>query len=264
MKSDYRYFIAMTVMYAVLTVIFVRGLGSVLDVREAKDAIAEFTNGSWGNVAITASLFGLLLGTAGSIGTASGSVYQSLLLILVALATVWGLRQMRAGYQVTVRQSFYQGLYPFAVFVCVLAVVGLQLIPLGVGAWLYGALIGGGVLVGALERLGAVLMFAILAASSVYMISSSMFALLISTLPGMTPMAALKNARQLVGGRRIHIAARLLALVIVTPVLSALLVLPFIVILPMVAEWVFFAITMFGTILVVVYMYVLYRELLNE
>lgn len=263
-KNNYRYFLIMTLVYAVLTIVFVRGLGSFLDVKEAKNVLGEFMHGSWSNVTITASLFGLLLGTAGSVGTTSGSAYQSLLLILVTLATVWGLRQMWAGRRVTVRQSFYKGLYPFAVFVIVLAIVGLQLVPLGIGTWSYSVLVNGGILFGMGEKLGALLFSGTLTVLSVYMISSSLFALFISTLPNMTPMVALRNARQLVGGRRLSIMARIASLIIVTPIVSALIILPFIVVVPAMAEWIFFVVTMFGTIAVVVYMYLLYRELLNE
>ena len=259
-----RLFVALTALYAVLTLVLVRGFNAAVDVAQTKDALKEVIQGDWAGVTITTSLFGALLGTAGAVGVAEGTAYQSLLLVIIILATIWTLRQLTAGKPVTMRESLYRGLYPLAVFVSVLFMIGLQLLPLAIGSWLYSALIGGGIVVTLLEKSVTALIFGLLAILSLYMVSSSLFALFISTLPGMTPMRALRSARQLVLHRRLQVIARILVFLIGIPILSLLIMVPFIVWLPMIAEWVFFVLSTFGTIFTVVFMYLLYRELLNE
>ncbi len=263
-RANWTLFLGLTLVYALLSLVLVRGFSSALNVSEAKDSLKELVTGDWAGLTIAASLFGVLLGTTGSSSTPAGSAYQALLLIVMSLATIWALRQITSGHYVRVRETFYKGLYPLAVFICVLFFIGLQLIPMAIGSWLYSALIGGGIVVTALEKSVTVLLFALLVTLSMYMISSSLFALFISTLPDMTPRRALKSARNLVLHRRWHIVARIVALVIALPVLSALVMIPFILWLPGIAEWIFFLLTTFGTLLTVTYMYLLYRELLNE
>ncbi len=96
------------------------------------------------------------------------------------------------------------------------------------------------------------------------MISSSIFALYIVTLPDMTPLKALRSARELVKGRRWAVILRLLSLPVILLIVAAIIMVPIIIVLTPVAQWVFFLLTMFTLVAVHAYMYTLYRELLNE
>lgn len=263
-RQNWRLFAGLTCVYAFLTLVLVRGFSATTDIAQSKNALKEIFQGDWAGLAITTSLFGALLGTTGVVSTASGTAYQSLLLVVMALATVWGLRQISLGKHVYVRETFYRGLYPLGVFVCVLFFIGVQLLPIGIGSWLYAALVGGGIVITALEKFLTAVLTGSLVVLSMYMVSSSLFALFISTLPDMTPMLALKSARQLVLHRRWQVMARIVVFLLALPVLSLLVMLPFILWLPGIAEWIFFILTTFGTLFTVTYMYTLYRELLNE
>jgi DNA-binding helix-hairpin-helix protein with protein kinase domain len=99
---------------------------------------------------------------------------------------------------------------------------------------------------------------------SLYMVSSSLFALYIVALPDMTPMRALRSARQLALHRRWTILRKILFLPFSLLLLSGLIMLPFIVLVPAIAAWVFLILSLFGWIVALTYMYLLYRELLNE
>jgi hypothetical protein len=94
------------------------------------------------------------------------------------------------------------------------------------------------------------------------MISSSSIALYIVTLPEMTPMIALRKARELVKYRRFAVLIRAFAIVLVIFALLFVIVLPVIFIAPVLAEWMFFAITILVIPLVHGYLFSLYRELL--
>lgn len=255
---------SLTAIYAFLSLVLVRGFTSTLDVNAIKEALNSLVGGDLAGVTVTASLFGIVLGTLGTVGTSSGSTYQSFLLIVMSLATIWALRSTTSGQVVRVRDTFYKGLYPLAVFLIVLMAIGVQLLPLAVGSWLYGILVGGGIAVTLVEKAVCVVLLGLFAILSFYMVTSSLFALFISTIPDMTPMRALKSARQLVLHRRWQVLSRIVGLLFVLPLLSAAVMLPFIILVPVIAEWVFFILSMLGAIFILTYMYLLYKELLNE
>lgn len=80
----------------------------------------------------------------------------------------------------------------------------------------------------------------------------------------MTPVRALRSARQLTLHRRWTIIRKILYMIAAISVLIAVIMLPFLLWLPRIAEWVFFAVSPIGLLIPVAYLYNLYRELLNE
>jgi K+-sensing histidine kinase KdpD len=158
--------------------------------------------------------------------------------------------------------AFYRGMYPLIPFILVLIVMGLQLIPALIGNFLFTTVINGGLAVGFIEQAMWTLFFILTILLSLYMISSSSIALYIVTLPEMTPMIALRQARELVRYRRFSVLLRALALILVIFFLLFVIVLPVIFIAPSLAEWIFFLITVLAIPLVHGYMFSLYRELL--
>ncbi|HVI60648.1 MAG TPA: hypothetical protein VM535_00655, partial [Candidatus Saccharimonadales bacterium] len=108
------------------------------------------------------------------------------------------------------------------------------------------------------------LLFGLLTLFSLYMISSSLFALYIVTLPDMTPRKALRSARELVRDRRWTVLRKILCLPVILFLGAALVMVPIIIWLTPLAQWVFFLLTMFALVAVNTYMYSLYRELLND
>ncbi|MEO8785168.1 MAG: hypothetical protein ABI221_02565, partial [Candidatus Saccharimonadales bacterium] len=97
---------------------------------------------------------------------------------------------------------------------------------------------------------------------SLYMMSASIVGLFIVTLPDMTPMAAWRAARNLMAGRRWLVLRKLLALPVALIVAVIVISLPFAVLLPPVAEWVFFALGIVALPVSLSYVYGLYLELL--
>lgn len=262
LKRHWKLFLGITLVYGLLTVILVRGFGGSLNLSDLKTTLKDGFGGQYGSLATGATLFSYLLGSAGSSSSPAGGVYQSLLMIIVSLATIWALRQVLAKNKIRVRDTFYSGVYPLIPFVLVLLVVGLQLIPLSIGSWLYSTVINNGIAVTALEKFIWIMLFFLLAVLSLYMICSSLFALYIVTLPNMTPMRALRSARQLVLHRRFLILRKILFMPLALLILGAIIMIPLIIFLTFAAEWIFFLLSMFVLTVVHAYMYTLYRELL--
>jgi hypothetical protein len=260
--KNWRLFLGIVAVYFALTIVLVKGFGFSSNIPELKSAFSELFGGTTGALTTAVSIFGFLVGSTGSTSSDVASVYQSLLLITVSLALIWALRQSHAKIKVNVKEAFYKGLYPFVPFLLVLLVIGLQLVPLLIGNWLYGTVISNGIAISGVEKAMWALIFFFLALLSLYLVSSSVFALYIVTLPDMQPMQALRSARELVRYRRWAILVKVLFLPIALLVIGAVIIIPLIWFVTWSVAWVFFAITMLALAVVHGYMYSLYRELL--
>lgn len=256
--TNRRLFGGITLIYALLSLILVHGLASTVDVTGLKKA-------SEGG-AVTASLnaFTGLIGSTGSGTTAAASSYQFFMTVIASLALIWALRQVAAGVQAKTKAAYYQGMYPLIPFIVVLIVIGVQLIPFVVGSTLYSLVITNGIAIFAYEKFAWGLLYALLAVWSLYMVASSLFALYIVTLPDVLPRKALKSARELTRHRRWTVLRKILCLPIVLTAAAAVIMVPIIVVVAPLAQWVFLLLTAVGLAATHTYMYALYRELLND
>lgn len=257
-------FIGITVVYGLLNLILVRGFANGTDVANLKTQLGQIFNGDFGPLASSLTIFVVLIGSAGNGTSSTAGAYQALLVIVASLAIIWAFRQVLSDTRPRIRDAYYKGMSPLIPFILVLLVIGLQLLPLLIGSTLYSLVISNGIAVYFIEKLIWTLLFVALALLSLYMVSSSIFALYIVTLPDMTPVKALRSARQLVRYRRWTVLRKLLFLPVLLVIAAAVVMLPIIVWLTPLAQWVFFALTMLAITAVHGYAYTLYRELLND
>jgi hypothetical protein len=262
MKANKKAIVIFVLVYGLLNVILVRGFSSPVDIDTLQDSFGEILGEESAGIASGFTAFGLLLNASTQGSSEIAQVYQTFLLIFASLALIWLYRQQQAGNKVTMKMAFYRGMYPLVPFILVLAVISLQLIPALIGNFLFTTVISGGLAVSGLEQTMWLLFFISTLLLSLYMISSSAIALYVVTLPEMTPMLALRQARELVRYRRFSLLIRAVAIILVVFALLFIIVLPVIFIAPTLAEWMFFAITVLGIPLVHGYMFSLYRELL--
>ncbi|MDB5185796.1 MAG: hypothetical protein JWL85_319 [Candidatus Saccharibacteria bacterium] len=249
--------------YLLLTVLLVKGFSQGMDVRQAKETVVGLLGGGQAELSASFTVFSYLVGGANATSSdASSSVYQSILIIVTSLALIWALRQTYAGIKVRVKDAFYKGMYPLVPFSLVLLVIGLQMIPMVFGGFLYTTVFGNGLAVTGIEQLLWGTLILMLVLLSVYMVCSSIFALYVVTLPDLTPMKALRTTRELVRYRRWSIVRKVLFLPAALLILGALIMVPVIFFVPVIAEWLFFAISMFAVVITHGYMYSLYRELI--
>ncbi|MDB5170334.1 MAG: hypothetical protein JWO35_28 [Candidatus Saccharibacteria bacterium] len=259
-----RLFVAITLIYGLLNLVLVQGLASGTDVGSLKDQLSSVFTGNFGAIASSLSIFAVLVGSSGNGSSQTAGAYQLFIALITSLAIIWALRQVLLGNKLRARDAYYRGMYPLVPFILVLLIVGLQLIPLIVGSSLYSIVISNGIAVYFVEKLMWAVAFGLLGLLSAYMLSSSLFALYIVTLPDMTPMKALRSARELVRHRRWTVLRKVLCLPVILLVAAALIMVPIIIVLTPLAQWIFFLLTMFSLAAVHAYMYTLYRELLNE
>jgi hypothetical protein len=248
--------------YGVLDIVLVRGFSSGSNLASFKSTLDHTFTGSGGKLASSVLTLGYLLSGSGSGGVAQSDIYQSILLLICSLAIIWALRQVTTGRTTRVRDTFYRGMYPLIPFFLLVVLIGAQLLPLAIGGGLYNTVMTNGIAVHAWEKVFWLLLFIGLGLWSLYMITASVFALYIVTLPNMTPLRAYRSAKQLVYGRRLLIWRKIIFLPIVLILLAAIVGVPLIFFAAPLALWVFFALGVIALPVVHSYLYNLYRGML--
>ncbi len=249
----------LVLVYLILNIVFASGLSNLSSsISSIKD------NLSTGQHKFATALGGFsgLLGTAGASGSATGSTLQTFLIILESLVIIWALRQLFADKTFAVKNAYYQSTGQLVPFLLVLGVLFIQFLPVTLGATALSFILSNTVNTGALTVIFG-LIYAGLVAWSVYMISASVFALYIVTLPEMTPLAALRSAKNLVKFRRLKIIRRIIFLPIFIFLAAGVIIVPLILWANFLVLPVFYALSMVGILFVHSYLYGLYRELLQ-
>jgi len=260
-KRNKRLFGAIYVVYLVLSVLFVRGFTNIAHLSTVKNSLLATHEST---LSIGTNLIGSLFSasTPQTAQTAS-SAYQSVLFVIISLVTIYALRQAygKAVKPAPIKSSFYKGPQQLVPFILVMLVIGLQLIPLLLGVSLYSFVSTGGMIVGLLEQAVCLGTLVLLVLSSLYMMTSSLIALYIVTLPDVTPMQALRSARELVRFRRWTVMRKIICLPIMLLICIVLVMAPMVLWLTGIAEWFFFAFSLGLLIVAHSYLYNLYREL---
>ncbi|MBA2279251.1 hypothetical protein H0V99_02335 [Candidatus Saccharibacteria bacterium] len=256
-------FAGILAVYSILYFILVKGLATDFQLTEAKSLIEETVGDQLGNFETAATLFGVLIGSAGSANNDAASIYQAILVMFVSLAVIWALRQTYEQHQDrTIKSSFYKGMYPAVPYILVWFVIILQMIPALIGLSIYGLVQSNGLAVSGFEQILWLFVLLLGLSISIYLTSSSIFASYIVTLPDMTPMRALRSARKLVKFRRFTILRKVIFLPAVLSLLAGIIFFPLVLFAPVAAEVLFLLFSLAVIIIGHSYLYQLYRELL--
>ncbi len=273
-------FALLALIYIVLYLVLV-GMQSQTTYATLSDTLkqegGDLFSGGWGAIG-QAGL--LLLGIASAGGGADMSeaqqVFSVLIFLLIWLTTVWLLRNVLAGHKVKLRDGLYNAGAPLFSTVIIALIIAIQLIPVGIAVIGYNAALGSGLIAmggvpAMLFWIGAVL----LALLSLYWITSSLFAMVIITIPGMYPYQAIKTAGDLMLGRRIKMVLRWLWMVLTIVVGWLIILIPIILLdmwvkslwpaiawLPIVPV-VTVVVAALSTVWVAAYVYLLYRKVVE-
>lgn len=260
LQANRQVFIGLIIIYGLLSLLLV-GLASNANIDNLKTQISQSFPS---RLSSGLTVFVSLLGSSGNSSGSSAGDYQFFLGLTASLAIIWALRQVSAGIAFRIRDAYYRGMFPLVPFLLVLLVIGLQLVPLLIGAGIYAQVMSNGIAVMMIEKLAWVAVFGLLTALSIYWVSSSIFALYIVSLPDMTPIKALRSANQLVKRRRWVLIRKLLFLPLMLLIVAAIITLPFIIWVSPLVTWVYFILSTVALLVIHAYLYTLYRELINE
>ena len=250
------------IIYTLLNIIFASGLissisSNVHDIRgnlhpaNPGQHVDRFSNAING--------FGSLVTGGGSGGTAT---MQVVLLILESLVIIWALRQLLAGEGIGVKQAYYHSMAPLIPFVIITFVVIIQLLPLTVGSAVLALVLSSAVTNATAVNIIFGLIFVLLAAWTLYMLSSSIFALYVVTLPEMEPRDALRSAKNLARFRRWLLVRKILFLPLFVLLVMAIIIIPLILFADFLVTAAFFVLVMLAVLYCHTYLYSLYRKMI--
>lgn len=256
-------FVGISLSYLLLNVVLVRGFVITSDLGTAKEAFGELFVGAGGEFSGAVAVFGLLVSSTTPTNQVA-AMYQSLITILFSLFLIWALRQTYAKEMISLKDVFYRSTYPLIQFLIVLLVVTVQLLPIVIANFIYGFTVSSGFSESPSAVFAWTSLVFLLFLWSFYMVSSSIFALYIVTLPGMTPFSALRAAKKLVSLRRWTVMRKVLFVPLALLLAGMIILLPILLFFTGIASAVFLILSAFVLAVTHGYMYALYRELLDE
>jgi hypothetical protein len=230
--SNKKILLLLALVYAVLSILLI-GLGSqdtYSALSETMSTIGENFNGFWGEIG-KAGLLSLSVASGNLNGslTESQQIFSYIIVLMAWLTTVWLLRNILAGNKIKLRDGIYSSGSPILPTFLVSLILIIQLLPIALVAVGYSAAAVTGLLDGGVEAMLFWFAAALLIVVSLYFITSTVFALIIITLPGMYPFKAIKIAGDLVLGRRFKILMRFLWMILVTAIIWALIMIPMVI-----------------------------------
>lgn len=241
-----------------------------------KETGGDFFGGNWGAIGQA----GVLLASIASSGisseaTESQQIFYVLIFLLTWLTTVWLLRNIMSGHTVRLRDGLYNSGAPLFATIIVAVVIAIQLLPVAAAFIGYNAASTSGLLNGGAASMLFWLGAGLLTLLSLFWITSSLFAMILVTLPGMYPFRAIRIAGDVVLGRRIKILLRWLWMSLVVVVAWVVVMIPIILLdmglkslwpaiewLPLVPMSALFMAAL-TTVWVAAYVYMLYRKVVD-
>ena len=207
-------FIYLAFFYMIATFVLV-GIGSQ-NLYSSLTETMEVTSGDafssfWGQIGKSSLLF--FTTVTGGLSQDFTEVQQILATIITLsmwLTGVWLLRNLLAGHKVKFRDGLYNAGAPIISTFAIALLLIIQLLPVAIALIGYGAAISTGLLSGGVEAMLFWAAAGLLTILSLYLVTSTVFALIIVTLPGMYPFKAIKTAGDLVLGHRLKILFRLI------------------------------------------------------
>ena len=207
-------FIYLVIFYIIVTFLLV-GIGSQ-DLYSTLTGTMKTTSGDafsgfWGEIGKSSLLFFTTI-TGGLSQDLSEvqQIFTGIITLSMWLTSVWLLRNLLAGHKVKLRDGLYNAGTPIISTFAVALLLIIQLLPVAIVLIGYSAASVTGLLNGGVEAMLFWISAGLLTALSLYLITSTAFALIIVTLPGMYPFRAIKTAGDLVIGRRLKILFRLI------------------------------------------------------
>lgn len=232
------------------------------DIGELKESVSGLFGGEGSQLVTLSIVVGALVGSLGSAVDQASALYTTLITFIMSLAYIWALRHMWARKKVTIRDAFYNGMYPLIPFILVLAVLSLQLLPMGMGVSLFASLRAAGLIVTVAEWAVILLLLFTLILLAGYFLTSTTLALYAVSLPEIKPVQAMRAARKLVEFRRWQIFRRILQILLFMVLVGLVVLVVAILVLPGLVFWLMTALSILALPVLHTYLYTLYRKLL--
>ncbi|HEY5268211.1 MAG TPA: hypothetical protein VII94_03685 [Candidatus Saccharimonadales bacterium] len=248
--------------YIVLSAILVINISAFSSVRNLKATYIHglLTIGS--NISASLSTLGSLSGTISTSSSGAGSVIQFLLFLIFSLVFIKGIREASKAKKLRFSEGIYSSTYAFIQLLLVILLLVIESIPVIFSVFIYQTIFSNGIAASGLEKTIWVLACGLIMLAGLYLIVSSIFALFIVTLPNMRPWASIRSSWKLVSKRRLLIARKILAMIILLFIIFGLIALLLVLLIPVISAWLLLILSLGSLIVVYSYIYSLYREML--
>ena len=246
------------------------------NVEQTNKDVADGKIGTVGKAGLT--LLGII--STGGLTTMNDAqiVIAVLLFTIIWLVTIYLARHLLAGHQeIKMRDGFYSALSPLVSTLVVGLIIFLEAVPIMLTIIVFQVALTTEFLSTPFYALLFFMFAALMITLSLYLLSSSFFAIIVVSAPGLYPLTAVRMAKNLIMGRRLRFLIRVFYLVIIVALLYLLLLMPAIIFdgalksqftwfaeskIPFVAI-IQLAITVFIFIYLSIYFYLFYRALLD-
>jgi hypothetical protein len=250
--------------YTIFYLLLVKGLSNLtFDVEILKEELQSLSDGQLNAVFTVITIYWSLL-TSTTINQDQITNYLQISVVAIfSLAYIWLLRKLHIrNSTATVKQAFYNGMRPLIPFMLVSLVIVAELLPAGIASVLYISAQVSAISASELELLGVTVAMLLSLVLTIYLLSGSIFALYIVTLPDVTPIQALRSSMKLLRIHRWLVLRKIVGFYVTLVILGFFLVLPFIIWLPRYSELAFFILSTSSFAVMHTFMYKLYRSLL--
>ena len=246
------------------------------NVEQTNKDVADGKIGTVGKAGLT--LLGII--STGGLTTMNDAqiVIAVLLFAIIWLVTIYLARHLLAGHQeIKMRDGFYSALSPLVSTLVVGLIIFLEAVPIMLTIIVFQVSLTTEFLSTPFYALLFFMFAALMITLSLYLLSSSFFAIIVVSAPGLYPLTAVRMAKNLIIGRRLRFLIRVFYLVIIVALLYLLLLMPAIILdgalksqfawltdskIPFVAI-IQLTITVFIFIYLSIYFYLFYRALLD-
>lgn len=246
------------------------------NVEQTNKDVADGKIGTVGKAGLT--LLGII--STGGLTTMNDAqvVIAVLLFTIIWLVTIYLARHLLAGHQeIKMRDGFYSALSPLVSTLVVGLIIFLEAVPIMLTIIVFQVALTTEFLSTPFYALLFFMFAALMITLSLYLLSSSFFAIIVVSAPGLYPLTAVRMAKNLIMGRRLRFLIRVFYLVIIVALLYLLLLMPAIILdgalksqftwfaeskIPFVAI-IQLIITVFIFIYLSIYFYLFYRALLD-
>lgn len=202
------------IVHAVIYYLAIKTPTSILSIGEIREsvqnALGKGSLNTWNGTLAT-------LGTVVGLNTtsASNASQQSISFIGMSLVYIWMIRQIHNKQNFKIRDVFYQSFTPLVPVLLLLVIAAVQIMPFAIAGLVYSIARTGGIFVTGFEDMAFFVVAILMALISFYLLTTTIMALYIVTIPGMYPMRAFDSAKQLIIFKRFTVFRRIIALPLV-------------------------------------------------
>ncbi len=261
-RANWQPILAVAALYGLVHYVVIQGV-TAIDVESISTFVSENfdfdLNKLGASLFLTASLFGL-----GPEISSTSSFLSSMLVVINSLALIWILRHIWLGRSVSVKESYYKGMYPLVPYALVVLVCLLQLIPFLAGSYIVSIVLAKGIAIAVVDKVLTALFFVATLLLSGYLLIGPLLATYIVTIPDMTPLAAMSQANKTLKGRRSAVLSRLIGFLLLSVVGAFLSIVSLVYIAPVFVPLAISALTVISLPWTHVFMFTLYRHLIED